>query len=1165
MKQGKEYWSGKEAEKARKAVKTFDSLPVEQKSSILALYRSAAAVKVDERQLSGLAILTVLRPGVHFRFVSGMEQGGAWRDLGFGDAKKLDQRVILLNPEGASVGKTILHEMYHDMYGSDLAEELGKAARKAAGKEFCNGIADRYTKAYNGISVSEWMQKNGLSWTEETYNRYFEEHDGIRPAWVEEEISADAVGHAMNAAGFVEKLVSKQSRRERLLLGVRNFCRRMARKAVTVEVNKEESFAMAFRDAMRIRRKFEIAMINTTRVLTKEERTEIRARLRERDEADLEWVMAAEKASVRYALSTIPYDAESSSVRTDNKGAYLSIDLDSEAQRTLGRLTKAERRTFVREYMNRTFRNIDFSMTDGRIVSVTGTGTAKIAESSFLPKQQAALEIGKLFKVAKHTATAEDVEHKKFSRFDYYTARVEIGGEMYSCVLNVGLTKEKNYYQIYDVNQFETIKGDAPAVVRQLQGLPEEAYPVRSASNDIVADSKEKVNSERKKSDRIKFDLSEAVNRDGSEVSSEEVVSFVENVLAMKRLDLLPKRKQKLGTVSSGHAEIIRRETGLDIVGYEIWIDGSAVRHIAERHGEHGEEDSSIADIGDYGKLAWVLNHAQNGEALLDKKGEIKTTGSHINSDQSRSVLVRLYAEDTGSLFFAVECVPDNADKRLWVVSAYKQKNSGTIRQASEMSADRTAKATGTSWLTSSKRRRTFTSETAAGYTATNSIDDSTENVNSKGRKKGGDIKFDLTPDKQRPLTDADYRGLKEHFGVTRQYEKAGYLLTDGSLLDFSGRHWGDDTGGYRQVDHREVKKYFTDSPLNGIEEMVNMIINGNIRLMPESGGIDLSRRPTAGQITTLRGYINHFHGEVILDIDGENGRTLHSITYPRGTASARILRDITEYFDNGSVPLEPSPLNSFRYDLPETSGEMEDGRDEKQKEAHSKTMEALEKTLLSLGFEADKVGDHLSLFEDEKEMSRILRKTRQMGKQAGMGKVYSKKDSRSLFDAIVEGLSRSTGQKLEITGKNKNEIVSRILLTLCETGNADKRQAMADQIADLTLEHVCYEDYEANKAYYEAQQEGIQEYCKILGDLRKKLKIPDSATEKLKEKYGKDADKVLKRWKGTGETSMAVPEVLAVLQENGFLTEIKNADESDILIAVNDAAAKERIPLPGG
>lgn len=150
-----------------------------------------------------------------------------------------------------------------------------------------------------------------------------------------------------------------------------------------------------------------------------------------------------------------------------------------------------------------------------------------------------------------------------------------------------------------------------------------------------------------------------------------------------------------------------------------------------------------------------------------------------------------------------------------------------------------------------------------------------------------------------RTLADEDYKSVKEHFGTTQNFNVAGYMLKDGAMLDFSGKHWGDTTSRSRQVDHRDIQEVITDDN-NGFDSMVNMIANGNIRLMPETGGINLAVAPTSDQLKVLERYINNFRGEVVVDIDKVGGDTIKSFTYDRGTSAKKILDDIDNYFRGG-------------------------------------------------------------------------------------------------------------------------------------------------------------------------------------------------------------------------------------------------------------------------
>ena len=121
-----------------------------------------------------------------------------------------------------------------------------------------------------------------------------------------------------------------------------------------------------------------------------------------------------------------------------------------------------------------------------------------------------------------------------------------------------------------------------------------------------------------------------------------------------------------------------------------------------------------------------------------------------------------------------------------------------------------------------------------------------------------------------------------------------------GKKLDFSGRHEGG-SGGYREVDHRDIRDALGDD--YGGEDfsgsLVQFMSEGNIRIMPESNGINLSVMPTEEQMKALDDFISRNNGEVTLDIDDLNGKTVFSMEYPRGTFSEKIFKDIEKLLKN--------------------------------------------------------------------------------------------------------------------------------------------------------------------------------------------------------------------------------------------------------------------------
>lgn len=184
----------------------------------------------------------------------------------------------------------------------------------------------------------------------------------------------------------------------------------------------------------------------------------------------------------------------------------------------------------------------------------------------------------------------------------------------------------------------------------------------------------------------------------------------------------------------------------------------------------------------------------------------------------------------------------------------------------------------------------------------------------------------------QNPTRDPDIRySLKEYtdeekkqhvkdaaayFGRTYKWAETGYITTDGRRLDFSGRHDGA-PGGYRTVDHRDIRDAlgldYGGDDYSG--SMVQFMAEGNIRISPESGGINLSVMPTKAQLDTLSDFISKQRGEVILDLDAPGGDTVSSTEYPRGTHANRVLADIKAYFEEGKQPYV-SEVSRFRYSL---------------------------------------------------------------------------------------------------------------------------------------------------------------------------------------------------------------------------------------------------------
>lgn len=146
------------------------------------------------------------------------------------------------------------------------------------------------------------------------------------------------------------------------------------------------------------------------------------------------------------------------------------------------------------------------------------------------------------------------------------------------------------------------------------------------------------------------------------------------------------------------------------------------------------------------------------------------------------------------------------------------------------------------------------------------------------------------------------FDAAKNKFGTTTDFREADYLLPDGSLLDFSEKNDGGQPGT-RNIDHRAVSGIMGGDYETRTDAMSDFVHSGAIRLMPEAASINLANMPTAKQTSTLQRFIRRYDGEVILEIDNQDGKSDAYAEYEEHTSPSRIINDISRYFNEGIRP----------------------------------------------------------------------------------------------------------------------------------------------------------------------------------------------------------------------------------------------------------------------
>lgn len=151
----------------------------------------------------------------------------------------------------------------------------------------------------------------------------------------------------------------------------------------------------------------------------------------------------------------------------------------------------------------------------------------------------------------------------------------------------------------------------------------------------------------------------------------------------------------------------------------------------------------------------------------------------------------------------------------------------------------------------------------------------------------------------------------KERFGVTNDIRECGYVLPDGSMLDFSGRHLvtgNTDTShlrGRRSLDHRQISdlNYNSDKKTrsNVNINMADFITMGAIRIHCSNSwsSINLFKEPTKEQINPLLRLIQYSKGNVTIEI-GNGDRSYEYAEWDEANPR-RVINDLMRYF-NGTT-----------------------------------------------------------------------------------------------------------------------------------------------------------------------------------------------------------------------------------------------------------------------
>ena len=273
-----------------------------------------------------------------------------------------------------------------------------------------------------------------------------------------------------------------------------------------------------------------------------------------------------------------------------------------------------------------------------------------------------------------------------------------------------------------------------------------------------------------------------------------------------------------------------------------------------------------------------------------------------------------------------------------------------------------------------------------------------------------------------------------EQFGTTSEFERAGYILPDGQMLDFARN---DKT---RDTDHREIMSVFGPAEVSeGTDALNKFLADGNVRVMAEAPGVDLAadKAPTAAQLEQIRemaGSLGSEQRKFTLDISTTDGRVAASKEYSGRIDADRVVREIRDYYKTGELPAESS-LARFRYQLAAKAEQAErDARKNTQRQA------------------SRAIADNSAAMETLAQM---------------MGVTHGVRISQDSIDGLAVRWTKANGSRANRT-KIAGETRALVEYMTADGASMSKASALSETIADEILSGATYRNTELWDEYPE-------------------------------------------------------------------------------------------------
>lgn len=1077
--------------KLNKMVKGFNTMAYRDRVAVSRMVKSAEANGVDAKTVKKIAIAMTARSGLDIRFTKSISQNGTWTVFKDGSQR----RLILLNPDIQSpLEQTFLHEFMHDMMHDQYTNM--KAVMDVTSGMLEDGAFDNYVRERRDeyFDACAKAGREGLILTKNedgTVTRSFasEKEEKAFDLMMREEATANFGAEFLYRRGFLTRVA--RSNQKLVLRAFRAIGRWIndVRSRDMETARALEGYFRTIEDAVRNSKgNSEIASLlfgskpdaqNANSATERAETLYSLPAVSPVKPSSQEWKTTIDTAEAKKRFPTL-WDVTADESQTRNPtqirstvSTYRKIYDILKAEGFSGKILDAssglgygthagiDEYGFevddIEPYPDRSYspKYTDYSALEGKYDAIISNAVLNV-----LPQDQRdalVVKMGKL--LADGGKLFVNVRGDDVNTLSSNPSNVKIG-DMEWFVSSTG-----SYQKGFTRNELVAYLKDALGSDFEVQGTS------KFGKASAIVTKKESATNKSKIGNNTGFELSQFGQYTAEESSSiqrdakNEIAKSYDDV---KRFisDSTSENIQKrlfVGKIDKETAKNILAQTDVYTYGKSIVLTSDDIRHIFDRHGSAFSE-------GQRGQIA-------------------------ITADNFDSVLRTIMEPDT---------VKPEVDKSGAISLVFKKEVDGNVTAVTVVSEKKKALSLKSAWITMQKEKQHIsppsdvqapnpTSKTVGSMNAVsdNSIHQKSENV--KGKSKiGENTRFEL------PNTiESD---VLKRYGKTYNWKETGYILRDGNRLDLSGRNEGA-SGGYRQVDHRDI--FYEDSGDSGTSAMIDFMRRGNIRVIPESPGINLQLEPTESQyekIADLVSSLGFKEKYFTVDFDDANGNTVHSLEYDGNVSYRKVISDIRSYFANGKS--NASDLMKFH---DSTRFELNSG------------------TGYSRG-----------------QMSKIVANRTK-------GKVYSLSDAAIAIDnvtALVSGIlsDENISFRAKIRGKSRAEVMDFLFEQMNkEQGNGRLNTVL--QAADYILNHAVVQE--------ELDSVGREEYARMMDIItgvesyRRKFKFTETEKADLKHMFDKGYPSLLRAW--SSEDGMMPSRILAELKDSGVTVDSASDVESDI------------------